>query len=65
MGEEAEPPGYAARREGKGWTVYNTRTGEPVRLNGAPQVGLSREVAEEIVQTLDMIETGPDESAAG
>ncbi|KAB1073430.1 hypothetical protein [Methylobacterium planeticum] len=56
---------YAIRQEGKGWTAYNTRTGEPVRLNGAAQVGLSREVAQEIVRTLQMLEPGPDKSVAG
>jgi hypothetical protein len=65
LSDDAEPAEYDIRQDGKGWTVYNTKTGKPVRLNGAPQVGLSREVAEEIVQTLDMIEPGPDKSTEG
>lgn len=33
---------YDLKPDDKGWTVYSTKTGEPVRLNGAPQVGLTR-----------------------
>ena len=56
------PATYALRHEDKGWTVYNTNTGAPVRLNDAPQVDLTRAVAEEVVQTLNMFKPGPDKS---
>ena len=51
---------YALKHDDKGWTVYNTKTGSPVRLNDAPQVGLTRAVAQEVVQTLVMFKPGPD-----
>ena len=57
-----DPAEYALKHEDKGWTVYNTKTGAPVRLNDAPQVGLTRAVAQEVLQTLDMFRLGPDKS---
>lgn len=54
------PSQYALKHDEKGWTVYNTKTGSPVRLNDAPQVGLTRAVAEEVVQTLNSFKPGPD-----
>jgi len=62
MTDNTEPTGYEIRQEGQGWSVYNTRTGEPVRLNDAPQVGLTKEVAEDIVQALNVFGPGPDMS---
>lgn len=53
---------YALKPDDKGWTVYSTKTGEPVRLNDASQVGLPRAVAEEVVQTLGIFQPGPDKS---
>ena len=53
---------YDLKPDDKGWTVYSTKTGEPVRLNGAPQVGLTRAVAEEVVQTLGIFQPGPNKS---
>jgi hypothetical protein len=61
-GEAAE---YDIRHEGNGWTVYNTKNGEPVRLNDAAQVGLNREVAEEIVKMLRVFQPGADMSLEG
>jgi hypothetical protein len=60
MTDLTEPVSFDIRQEDQGWTVYNTKTGEPVRLNDAPQVGLTKEVAEDIVQTLNVFEPGPD-----
>ena len=60
MAEEAKPAHYDIRQEDEGWTVYNANTGKPVRLNDAPQVGLTKDVAEDIVQTLNVFEPGPD-----
>ena len=57
-----DPAQYALRHDDRGWTVYNTKTGTPVRLNDAPQVGLTRAVAEKVVQTLDIFKPGPDKS---
>jgi hypothetical protein len=57
-----DPAQYALKPDDQGWTVYSTKTGAPVHLNDAPQVGLTREVAEEVVQTLDMFRPGPDKS---
>jgi len=65
MSDDAEPAEYDLRQEDQGWTVYNVKTGNPVRLNDAPQVGLTREVAEEIVQTLSVFAPGPDVSEEG
>ena len=65
MTADAEPAEYDIRHEGQGWTVYNVKTGDPVRLNDAPQVGLPREVAEEIVQTLSAFAPGSDVSEEG
>ncbi|WP_336489715.1 hypothetical protein [Methylobacterium nigriterrae] len=61
----AEPAEYDIRQEEVGWGVYHAKTGTPVRLNEVPQIGLSRRVAEEILQTLDMVEPGPDKDAEG
>ena len=57
-----DPAEYALKHDDKGWTVYNTRTGAPVHLNDAPQVGLTREVAREILQTLDLFKSAPDKN---
>jgi hypothetical protein len=65
MNTDGEAAEYDIRHEGSGWTVYNTKTGEPVRLNDAAQVGLSREVAEEIVKMLRVFQPGPDMSPEG
>ena len=62
MTADSESAEYDVRREGEGWTVYNAKTGKPVRLNDAPQVGLTKEVAEEVVQTLNVFQPGPDKS---
>jgi hypothetical protein len=62
MTDDAAPAEYDVRHEGEGWTVYNQKTGKPVRLNDAPQVGLTREVAWDIVQTLRMLKPGSDKS---
>jgi hypothetical protein len=59
MDTSTDPAEYDIRQEGSGWAVYNTRTGEPVRLNDAAQVNLTREVAEEIVETLQVFQPGP------
>lgn len=56
------PAHYSLKHDDKGWTVYNTKTGAPVLLNDAPQIGLTRAVAEEVVQTLGMFNPGPDMS---
>jgi hypothetical protein len=65
MNADSGPVEYDIRQEGSGWTVYNTKTGEPVRLNDAPQVGLSRDVATEIVRMLREFRPGPDMSPEG
>ena len=58
----SDPAEYALKHDDKGWTVYNTKTGAPLRLNEAPEVGLTREVAKEVLQTLNMFRLGPDMS---
>ena len=65
MNANSDPAEYDIRQEGSGWTVYNTNTGKPVRLNDAAQVGLSREVATEIVRMLREFQPGPDMSPEG
>ena len=49
QGVMTDPAQYALKPDERGWTVYNTKTGASVRLNDAPQVGLTRGVAEEIL----------------
>jgi hypothetical protein len=52
------PSQCALKHDDKGWTVYNTNTGALVRLNDAPQVGLTRAVAEKVVQILNAFKPG-------
>ncbi|ACL55689.1 hypothetical protein [Methylobacterium nodulans] len=47
--------GYAARREREGWGVYAVHTGEPVRVNGRVQTGLSREAATQLAASLKIL----------
>ncbi|GJE15225.1 hypothetical protein [Methylobacterium longum] len=65
MNNNSDPTEYDIRQEGSGWTVYNTKTGKPVRLNDAAQVGLSREVATEILRMLREFQPGRDVSQEG
>jgi hypothetical protein len=39
-------PRYEIRKDGSGWTVYDTANRRPARLEGKTQAGLSREEAE-------------------
>jgi hypothetical protein len=57
-----DPAQYALKHDDKGWTVYSTKTGDPVRLNDAPQVGLTRAVAQEVLQSLNVFMPGADKS---
>ncbi|MCG5245314.1 hypothetical protein [Methylorubrum extorquens] len=34
-------PEYDMRPDAEGWTVYDTATGEPARVNGVPQTRLA------------------------
>jgi len=38
-----------------GWTVYDTATGEPARVNGVPQTGLDIQDADELVDALMLL----------
>ena len=45
---------YRLRSDEDGWTVYDVWTGQPVRLSGAPQRGLPRQVAEVTARLLNL-----------
>lgn len=45
MPDERKQDRYALRPDAAGWTVYEVWTGEPARLAGAPQTGLSEDDA--------------------
>ncbi len=41
MPDERKKDRYAVRKDANGWTVYEIFTGEPARVGGAPQAGMS------------------------
>lgn len=45
---------YRLRLGGDGWSVYDVWTGQPVRLDGAPQSGLPQQVAEVTANLLNL-----------
>ncbi|AWN39526.1 hypothetical protein DK389_01975 [Methylobacterium durans] len=52
----SEPHRYSLRRQDGAWTVYCARTGQPVRLNEVPQVGLTRAVAADVARALNSLD---------
>jgi len=60
----ASPSGYppfAVRGEQGGWIVYDVETGEPARVNGKSQIGLSLEAAERLADTLSEMHSDVDD----
>ena len=53
---DLDPTTYDLRKEGDGWTVYDTLTLEPVRVNGVCQTGLDMAAADDLVDVLNLIE---------
>ncbi|ACL57446.1 hypothetical protein [Methylobacterium nodulans] len=47
--------GYTVRRAREGWGVYVVGTGEPVRVDGREQTGLSSESAIELLAALRVL----------
>ncbi|ACL62521.1 conserved hypothetical protein (plasmid) [Methylobacterium nodulans ORS 2060] len=47
---------YDVRKGRKGWSVYASQTGKPVRLNGHPQIGLSLETAAQLAAVLEVMD---------
>ncbi len=44
---------FDVRADDSGWTVFDRRTGEPVLVERAPQVGLPRACAEQLADDLN------------
>ncbi|GJD52201.1 hypothetical protein OPKNFCMD_4963 [Methylobacterium crusticola] len=53
---QATHPQFAVRGEQGGWTVYDMETGEPARVNGRLQTGLSLETAESLADALSELD---------
>lgn len=43
---------FTVRKRREGWGIYSQHTGEPIRVNGRMQTGLSRETA---IQLADLL----------
>ncbi|WP_043748774.1 hypothetical protein [Methylobacterium nodulans] len=59
---------FTVRKARKGWGVYCAHTGEPARVNGREQTGLSRKAATELASSLKIlayIQAELDERRAG
>ena len=56
MRNVADPTTYDLRKEGEGWTVYDTLTLEPARIKGVRQTGLDMEAADGLVDALNALE---------
>ena len=41
MPNERKKDRYAVRKDANGWTVFEVFSGEPARVGGAPQIGMS------------------------
>ncbi len=52
VSEGFEAVRFAIRQVGAGWTVYDYRTLEPVRLHGRLQSGLERDAAQALADDL-------------
>lgn len=50
-----DPPTFDMRQDAYGWTVYDTTTGEPARVNDVAQVGLELEKADDLVDLLNLL----------
>lgn len=46
---------YDLRRDDEGWTVHDIWTGWPAVVKGAEQVGLDIEVADDLVDLLNLL----------
>lgn len=46
---------YDIRPEGNGWTVYDTSTCLPAEVNGAVQIGLTVEDADDLADLLNRL----------
>ena len=62
--DNAEPVTYDMRPDDDGWTVYNTVTLEPARVNGVPQTGLEMEKADDLVDLLNLLERQKSQKAS-
>ena len=54
---------FDMRQDDEGWTVYDIATGEPARVNGVAQTGLGIEVADDLVDLLNLLAREKSESA--
>ncbi|MGU3404071.1 hypothetical protein [Methylobacterium brachiatum] len=55
---------FDMREDPEGWTVYDTRTDEPARVKGVPQIGLEMEKADDLVDLLNRLAQRAGESFA-
>ncbi|ACL56951.1 hypothetical protein [Methylobacterium nodulans] len=46
---------FTVRKGRNGWGVYAAHTGEPVRVNGREQTGMSREAATQLAASLKIL----------
>ena len=53
MPDERKKDRYVVRPDAAGWTVHEIWTGQPARLGGAPQTGLSQADAKHALKLLD------------
>lgn len=53
MPNERKKDRYAVRKDASGWTVYEIFTGEPARVGGAAQTGMSEVDAQHQVGLLN------------
>lgn len=53
MPNERKKDRYAVRKDANGWTVFEIFSGEPARVGGAPQTGMSDADAQHQVDLLN------------
>ena len=47
---------YDIQSDGTGWSVFDTQTGLPARVNDCPQIGMSLDDADDLADLLNHIE---------
>lgn len=62
MAENRKTNRYGVRRDGKGWTVFEVWSGEPVVLAQARQIGLSELDAQHTAELMNRRATTGDSS---
>ena len=53
MPDDRKKDRYAVRKDANGWTVFEIFSGEPARVGGAPQIGMSDADARHQVELLN------------